>query len=97
MKKLEKAINVIFSVGAAIVIFGALQKITHGPGADLFLSIGLYVEVGIFLIMAAQEAFRVESVSREMKNVVEKKSADPLALTESINNLNRTIKKVFNQ
>jgi hypothetical protein len=97
MKKAEKIINVIFSVGAAVVIYGALLKITHKPGADLFLSIGLYVEVFIFLIMAAREAFKVESVSQEMKKVAEQKQFDPLALTESINNLNRTIKKVFNQ
>jgi gliding motility-associated protein GldL len=49
---LDKVINFITCVGASIVIFGALMKITHKESADLFLTIGLITESGIFLMYA---------------------------------------------
>ena len=47
--KVSKAFDVLVSVAAAVVLFGALQKILHTAIADLFLQIGLYTEAGIFL------------------------------------------------
>ena len=44
-----KWMDVIVSVAAAAVIFGALQKILHTPIADLWLKIGLYTEAAVFL------------------------------------------------
>ena len=38
------------SLGAAIVVFGALMKIEHYPGAGIFLGIGLITESIIFFI-----------------------------------------------
>ncbi len=46
--KLSKWMDVAVSIAAAVVIFGALQKILHTPIADLFLQIGLYTEAAIF-------------------------------------------------
>jgi gliding motility-associated protein GldL len=46
--KLSKWMDVAVSMAAAVVIFGALQKILHTPIADLFLQIGLYTEAAIF-------------------------------------------------
>lgn len=46
--KLSKWMDVAVSLAAAIVIFGALQKILHTAIADLFLQIGLYTEAAIF-------------------------------------------------
>ena len=51
-KSLEKSVNVIVCVGAAIVIFGAWQKITHQAWADFFLTAGLITEAVIFLVYA---------------------------------------------
>ncbi len=48
--KTSKWMDVAVSIAAAIVIFGALQKILHTPIADLFLKIGLYTEAAIFLL-----------------------------------------------
>ena len=48
--KLSKWMDVAVSLAAAIVIFGALQKILHTPIADLFLKIGLYTEAAIFFM-----------------------------------------------
>ena len=46
----EKITNIIVSVGAAVVIFGAWAKILHLSFADLMLTIGLLTEAGIFLV-----------------------------------------------
>ncbi len=46
--KLSKWMDVAVSMAAAVVIFGALQKILHTALADLFLQIGLYTEAAIF-------------------------------------------------
>lgn len=46
--KLSKWMDVAVSMAAAVVIFGALQKILHTPIADIFLKIGLYTEAAIF-------------------------------------------------
>lgn len=92
MKTIQKAIDVIFSLGAAVVIYGALLKITHKAGADIMLSIGLYTEVGIFVIMGVQEFFK----KPEPKQVVPGATADTSQLVTSIDTLTRTIKKIFN-
>ena len=47
---ISKWMDVGVSIGAAAVIFGALQKILHTPIADAWLQIGLYTECAIFLV-----------------------------------------------
>lgn len=47
--KVTKWFDVLVSIGAAVVIFGALQKILHTEIADLMLKIGLGTEALIFL------------------------------------------------
>jgi gliding motility-associated protein GldL len=51
-KSTEKLVNVIVCVGAAVVIFGAWQKITHQKLADFFLTAGLLTEALIFMVYA---------------------------------------------
>jgi gliding motility-associated protein GldL len=51
-KSTERLVNVIVCVGAAIVIFGAWQKITHQALADFFLTAGLITEAVIFVVYA---------------------------------------------
>ncbi len=54
-RKARGVLNVIFSVGAAIVIFGALAKIEHwGGGWGSALTIGMITETCVFLLMAFQ-------------------------------------------
>lgn len=93
--KTEKIFNFLYALGAAIVIFGAWQKITHRPLADVFLTIGLLTEVGLFVIMAFQEL--VKKHSSESSPYPKIQGSDNSALTDSINNLNQTIKHVFNR
>jgi gliding motility-associated protein GldL len=48
----NRAVNVIVCVGAAVVIFGAMAKILHLSWADWALKIGLSTEALIFLVYA---------------------------------------------
>ena len=51
-KSLDKVINMVVSIGAAVVIFGAWAKILHKSYADIMLTVGLLTEAAIFLIYA---------------------------------------------
>lgn len=44
-----------YGIGAAVVIVGALFKITHWKGADEMLIVGLLTEAGIFLVSAFEK------------------------------------------
>jgi gliding motility-associated protein GldL len=48
-RPIDRILNILVSAAAVPVLLGALFKITHAPGADTWLKIGLYVEAGIFL------------------------------------------------
>jgi len=58
MKKYE---NLIYGVGAAIVIVGALFKIQHWPNGTLILTIGMVMEAGIFLYSAFADTSPVDA------------------------------------
>lgn len=45
----------LYGIGAAVVIMGALFKITHFPGADIMLFIGLTTEAIIFFFSAFEQ------------------------------------------
>ncbi len=47
--KISKWFDVFVSIAAAVVIYGALQKLLHSPIADFMLKVGLTVEAVIFL------------------------------------------------
>jgi gliding motility-associated protein GldL len=51
-KSTERLVNIIVCVGAAVVIFGAWQKITHQKLANFFLTAGLITEALIFMVYA---------------------------------------------
>lgn len=50
-------LNYAYSLGAAVVIAGALFKIMHWTGADIMLIIGMTTEVLIFVISAFEPQF----------------------------------------
>jgi gliding motility-associated protein GldL len=53
--KAKVVLNVIFSVGASIVIFGALSKLEHWGGVLQYaLGVGMITETLVFLLMAFQ-------------------------------------------
>lgn len=46
----KNVVNIVYSVGASVVIIGALFKILHWPGASTVLMIGMFTESFLFLI-----------------------------------------------
>jgi len=46
----KRVTGIIYSVGAAVVIIGALFKILHWPGASAVLMIGMFTEAFLFTI-----------------------------------------------
>lgn len=48
-RPIDRILNIFVSAAAVPVLLGALFKITHAPGADVWLKIGLYTESIIFL------------------------------------------------
>ena len=48
-RPIDRILNIFVSAAAVPVLLGALFKITHAPGADVWLKIGLYTESAIFL------------------------------------------------
>ena len=46
----KRVTGIIYSVGAAVVIIGALFKILHWPGASVVLMIGMFTEAFLFTI-----------------------------------------------
>ena len=51
-EKGQRFFNFAYSIGAAIVIWGALFKILHLPGGNFLLSLGMGTEVLMFLLTA---------------------------------------------
>lgn len=51
-KKGRLFFHVLYSVGASIVIIGALAKILHMPFGDILLIIGMVTEAGVFFLSA---------------------------------------------
>ena len=48
----QRFFNIAYSLGAAIVIWGALFKILHLPGGNFLLSLGMGTEVLMFILSA---------------------------------------------
>ena len=60
--------NYFYSWGAAVVILGTLFKLTHLPGADIMLFVGMGTEVIVFLFSAFERPFEIEEESGSTVN-----------------------------
>lgn len=65
-------LNYAYSWGAAIVIFGTLCKLTHIPGANFWLFLGMGTEVVVFFLSAFDRPFDKTAESRELPSHVSK-------------------------
>ena len=59
-------LNYAYSWGASIVILGTLFKLTHLPGANFFLFLGMGTEVFVFFISAFDRPFDKTADGREL-------------------------------
>ena len=64
-------LNYGYSWGASIVILGALFKLTHLPGANLWLFIGMGTEVVVFFLSAFDRPFDKTDDGRELPTKVD--------------------------
>ena len=63
--------NYAYSWGAAVVILGTLFKLTHLPGANLMLFIGMGTEVFVFFISAFDCPFDKSTIDMPLDNYMD--------------------------
>ena len=64
-------LNYAYSWGASVVILGTLFKLTHLPGANFFLFLGMGTEVFVFFISAFDRPFDKTADGRELPTHLE--------------------------
>lgn len=74
-EKGQRFFNFAYSIGAAIVIWGALFKILHLPGGSLLLCIGMGTEIAMFILTAFDRPPK-EYAWEEVFPVLDSKSAE---------------------
>ena len=78
-KKGKTMLNYAYSLGAAVVIAGALFKIMHWTGANQMLIIGMSTEVAIFVISAFEPQFETHMEYEWERVYPELLSSEPIA------------------
>lgn len=74
-EKGQRFFNFAYSIGAAIVIWGALFKILHLPGGSLLLCIGMGTEIAMFILTAFDRPAK-EYAWEEVFPVLDSKAAE---------------------
>ena len=64
-------LNYAYSWGASIVILGTLFKLTHLPGANVMLYLGMGTEVIVFFIAAFDRPFDKTAIGKELPTHLE--------------------------
>ncbi len=64
-------LNYAYSWGASIVILGALFKLTHLPGGNIMLFIGMGTETVVFFLSAFDRPFDKEEIGKELPREME--------------------------
>lgn len=64
-------LNYAYSWGASIVILGALFKLTHLPGGNIMLFIGMGTETVVFFLSAFDRPFDKDEIGKELPREVE--------------------------
>lgn len=80
-------LNYAYSWGASVVILGTLFKLTHLPGANFFLFLGMGTEVFVFFISAFDRPFKKNEQEGEKENTQD----TTMMLSPEIENLARRV------
>lgn len=75
-------LNYAYSWGASIVILGTLFKLTHLPGANIMLYLGMGTEVIVFFISAFDRPFDKTAIGKDIPTHVGEEEEDELPLAE---------------
>ena len=73
-------LNYAYSWGAAIVILGALFKLTHLPGGNFMLFLGMGTEAVVFFLAAFDRPFDKKSMKLPPGKCVSLKSAPKITM-----------------
>lgn len=71
-------LNYAYSWGAAVVILGALFKLTHQAGANLMLYLGMGTEVVVFFLSGFDRPFDKTEIGKDLPLHVEDDDEEPL-------------------
>jgi len=81
-------LNYAYSWGASIVILGTLFKLTHLPGANFFLFLGMGTEVFVFFISAFDRPFdkttdgmELDTHVKSSEDLMDETDAEPVAVS----------------
>lgn len=69
-------LNYAYSWGASVVILGTLFKLTHLPGANVMLYLGMGTEVIVFFISAFDRPFDKTADGKDLPTHIEDEEAD---------------------
>lgn len=86
----KRVVGVVYSVGASVVIIGALFKILHWPGASTVLMIGMFTEAFLFIIGALDKPHPEFNWSNVFPQLLEY-GTDPLILEAKANQARPTL------
>ncbi|MBQ6653007.1 MAG: gliding motility protein GldL [Prevotella sp.] len=75
-------LNYAYSWGASIVILGTLFKLTHLPGANFMLFLGMGTEVVVFFLSAFDRPFDKTADGRELPTHLGKRAEEDVEETE---------------
>lgn len=76
-------LNYAYSWGASIVILGTLFKLTHLPGANVMLYLGMGTEVLVFFISAFDRPFDKTAIGKELPTHIEDDEDDEYGETDN--------------
>ena len=77
-------LNYFYSWGAAIVILGTLFKLTHLPGANIMLFLGMGTEVIVFFFSAFERPFDIEEEEERKEVAAGGTNAQPIIINGPI-------------
>ena len=83
--------NYAYSWGASIVILGTLFKLTHLPGANFFLFLGMGTEVFVFFIAAFDRPFEKGTDIDEENVPVQGQKPEMVSFSPEIEDLARRV------
>lgn len=86
----KRVVGVVYSVGASVVIIGALFKILHWPGASTVLMIGMFTEAFLFVIGALDKPHPEFNWSNVFPQLLEY-GTDPVILEAKANQARPTL------
>jgi len=75
-------LNYAYSWGASVVILGTLFKLTHLPGANFFLFLGMGTEVFVFFLSAFDRPFDKTTDGMELDTHVQVNGEEPSAAVQ---------------